>query len=87
MYCKGIDIKMICTVCYAIGDSVIVKSGSYRLQLILYLFGIIPGILYRKWRDSTARRACAHCKQDALVSLYTHQGRRVYMQKLKHDER
>lgn len=43
------------------------KKGSGWIELVLYLFYIVPGIIYSIWRRSGAPTVCPVCRKSALV--------------------
>lgn len=52
----------ICTVCGRIGSEIKQQQGSCLIELVLYLFFILPGIIYSVWRfGSRDRRVCKYC--------------------------
>ena len=53
--------KVKCHVCGHEGKAKIVKEGSSLVELALFFFFIIPGIIYSMWRKGTEKNACAEC--------------------------
>ena len=53
------------------------RKGSGWIELILYLFYIIPGIIYSVWRRSGEPTVCPICKAAALVPAATAKPRPV----------
>ena len=47
--------------------STALKKGSGWIELVLYLFYIIPGIIYSIWRRSSAPNVCPLCRATALI--------------------
>ena len=58
-----------CKNCGMVGNKILKKDGSKVLMILLFLFGIYPGILYSRWRDSTTRYVCERCGKDDMVRL------------------
>lgn len=57
----------VCTVCHHQGQAKQRTSGSMGIELVLYLFFIVPGLIYSLWRLSTRKWVCASCGAEALV--------------------
>lgn len=55
---------MICTNCYYRGTES-ARKGSLGVEILLWLFFIIPGIVYSVWRSSS--KICPKCGQATLV--------------------
>jgi ribosomal protein S27AE len=59
--------KMICGNC---GSAVYPKTlvpGSFLIEVILWLFFILPGLLYSIWRLTTKKRVCSKCNSQSLL--------------------
>jgi hypothetical protein len=67
--------QMICTRCGTIGRPKRHTPGSLALELFLFLFFIIPGLLYGVWRLSARKWVCAACQADTLVPIDSPRGR------------
>ena len=50
-----------CHTCGHTGKAKIVREGSGFIELALFIFFIIPGILYSMHRKSTQKLACSEC--------------------------
>lgn len=44
-------------------------SGSFIAEILLWLFFIIPGVIYSFWRLSATSTVCRVCGSDKLVPL------------------
>ncbi|MDD2839021.1 MAG: YqaE/Pmp3 family membrane protein [Sulfuricurvum sp.] len=60
------DKKYYCTSCKNF-TSIALKKGNGWIELILYLFYLIPGIIYSIWRRSGEPNVCPICKSDTLI--------------------
>lgn len=60
------DKKYYCASCKNF-TSTPLKKGNGWIELILYIFYIIPGIIYSIWRRSGEPSVCPTCKADALI--------------------
>lgn len=45
------------------------KNGSGLIELLLWLFFLVPGIIYSIWRKSTERMVCPKCEQAGTIPL------------------
>ena len=68
---------MACAVCGHVGPTRTVTPGSFLIELILWLFIIIPGLIYSIWRHSARHEVCAACGNRALVPLGTPAGQDI----------
>lgn len=56
-----------CLRCGTVAQPKSTTPGSMLAELILYLFLIIPGLLYSAWRLSARRNACPACGASDLI--------------------
>lgn len=68
---------MICRNCMHRGRPRYYTPGSFLIELVLWLFFIIPGLIYSLWRLSSRKRVCASCGQDVLVPVDSPMGRKL----------
>ena len=55
-----------CRTCHSFSTTGL-KKGNGWIELVLYLFYIVPGIIYSIWRRSGAPPVCPVCRSHALV--------------------
>ncbi len=70
----GYGTKKICANC---GITAIPKrftKGNILIEIILWLFFIIPGLIYSIWRMSTKENICPSCKSPNPVDLKSPRG-------------
>jgi hypothetical protein len=53
--------------------------GSFGLEVFLWLFFIIPGVIYSSWRHSSRKRLCPVCGEQNPVPLDTPLGQQLAM--------
>ena len=51
----------ICAECWHVGSEKEVTQGSFLIEVFLWLFFLLPGILYSSWRQSSRRKCCPVC--------------------------
>ena len=42
--------------------------GNGWIELVLYLFALVPGIIYSIWRRSGDKRVCPKCRSSSVIS-------------------
>ena len=60
---------MVCTRCGTVGWPKRHTPGTFAVELLLFLFFIIPGVIYGIWRLAARRDVCAACLSDAIVPV------------------
>jgi hypothetical protein len=75
---------MICTRCGTIGAPKRYTPGSFGVELLLFLFLIVPGVIYGVWRLAARKWVCATCMADALVPIDSPRGRALAHQNAPH---
>lgn len=63
---KNIDTS-ICTSCWTQQVPKKVNVWSWALELVLYIFLLIPWVIYSCWRVSNARLQCSYCNSNSIV--------------------
>jgi hypothetical protein len=56
-----------CTRCYQVGFPRKETKGSFLVEVALWIFLIVPGLLYSLWRLSTRHPVCRACGSPELV--------------------
>ena len=69
--------KFICSNCGVQGKGKDNTSGSLAVEIILWFFFILPGLIYSIWRLSTRKKVCSECGQDALIPIDTPRGKKL----------
>lgn len=55
-----------CTSCHGF-SAYARKKGNGLIELVLYLFYIVPGVIYSVWRRTGNSRLCANCGKATLI--------------------
>lgn len=58
--------KYYCNACHNTSPTAL-RKGNGWIELVLYLFYIIPGIIYSVWRRSDPPNVCPMCKAPGLI--------------------
>lgn len=56
-----------CTTCGSEAPAKAVTKGSIGIEVILWLFFLVPGLIYSIWRLTTKHRACKVCGSTAII--------------------
>jgi uncharacterized membrane protein YqaE (UPF0057 family) len=56
-----------CTNCGYVGKACVITKGSFAVELLLWLFFLLPGLIYSFWRLSSRFKGCPSCKKDNLI--------------------
>ena len=72
--------KMICGNCGTAGKPKLHTKGSIAIEIILWCFFIVPGLIYSVWRMTTKEEVCRTCKQPGLVPLNSPMGQKLIAQ-------
>lgn len=74
---KPMLIKYICSNCGYMGSSKILTKGSCLIELILWFFFIIPGLIYTIWRISSRQGVCPACQYPNMIPANTPRGQKL----------
>ncbi len=75
----------ICTSCGYRGKPKKWTKGSFAIELLLWFFFLIPGLIYTIWRLTSKAEVCPSCKQPTMIPLHTPMGQKL-MREFKHNE-
>lgn len=60
--------SLICMDCGHIGYPVRITKGHFALEVLLWLFFLVPGLIYSVWRLTTRHDGCEACGSARVVS-------------------
>jgi hypothetical protein len=69
--------KLICSACGHIGSSKTAVKGNLLIEIILWCFFIIPGLIYSVWRSSSRYKKCSACGATNLIPLDSPVGQKL----------
>lgn len=69
--------EVICTVCGSSGQAKTVTRGNMLIELALWLFFLVPGLIYSVWRLSSRYKACAACGNKNIVPVDSPIGKKL----------
>jgi hypothetical protein len=67
--------QRICIQCHQMGKPE--YPGSGWIELILYLFYFVPGLLYSIWRRSKGSVICPYCKTPTMILVHSPAGQAI----------
>jgi len=70
--------EMICKACGHYGDPGKQTSGSFGVEVVLWLCFLIPGLIYSIWRLSTRKDICAKCGSPDLIPVDSPIGKKLF---------
>ncbi len=77
------DGKYICTVCGTVGDPKRVTKGSFLIEVVLWFWLIIPGLIYTIWRNVTKYDACPECKNPSMIPNTSPAGQKLLAERIR----
>jgi RNA polymerase subunit RPABC4/transcription elongation factor Spt4 len=69
--------QLVCTTCHTVGRTKTQIKGTLITEIILWIFFLVPGMLYSIWRLASKQRVCAACGSPALVPVTTAVGKNL----------
>jgi len=58
---------MVCRVCDYAGPVRIETPGSFLIEVVLWIFFIVPGVIYSLWRHASRREVCRNCGSRMMI--------------------
>jgi ssDNA-binding Zn-finger/Zn-ribbon topoisomerase 1 len=71
-----IEPKMICPNCGFQG-SPIKRPGNFIIELLLWCFALVPGLIYTIWRYSSSQKFCPKCNRPGMISVDSPRGQKL----------
>lgn len=68
--------RWVCTSCKNQTDTPLLQ-GSLAMEIMLWIFGVLPGIAYSYWRRTAPRIVCPKCKRPHLAPVYDSTSRKM----------
>lgn len=69
--------QRICKDCGYVGGGKTITKGSILIELVLWCFLIIPGLIYSIWRHTSRYEGCPKCGGQALIPLDSPIGKKL----------
>jgi hypothetical protein len=69
--------QMVCTTCHTIGRTSTKVQGSFLIEIVLWCFFLVPGIIYSIWRATSTQKVCGACGSQQIVPVGSVAGRKI----------
>ena len=69
--------QLICSACGYVGSTKRVPKGSLGVEIVLWLFFLLPGLVYSIWRQSSYHQACPVCGGTNLIPIDSPVGQKL----------
>jgi len=69
--------QLICSQCGYTGEAKTAIKGSMGIELILWIFFIIPGLIYSVWRSGSRHKSCPVCGSTNLIPINSPVGKKL----------
>lgn len=79
-------IQLICTLCGYAGSVGKKNKGSDLIEVVLWLFFLIPGIIYSIWRRSDKQSVCPKCGNKTMIPADSPQGQRLMAEQMRNPD-
>lgn len=70
-------LNCICPNCGFSGCTKTITKGSFSVELILWLFFLLPGVIYSVWRLASRYEGCPSCGAANLVPVNSPRGKQL----------
>jgi hypothetical protein len=78
--------KLVCTQCGYVGKPKGAIKGNTLIEIILWLFLIIPGLIYSIWRSSSRYKICPQCKSSTLIPVDSPRAKKIMSESMTSEE-
>lgn len=69
--------SFVCTSCGYVGRPASTVKGSILIEILLWCFFLVPGIIYSIWRISTKQSVCPKCRRATMIPSDTPVGAKL----------
>ena len=73
--------EYICMHCRTIGDRELYRKGKTVVEVILWLFFLLPGLIYSIWRRTGRYYACSNCGTPGMIPIGSPMGKHLLSEK------
>lgn len=77
--------KQICLLCNNFGRFPKKPRGYFLIEIILWFFFLIPGLIYSIWRHMSAKNACTSCGSTNVILMNSMKAKEILSQKVEID--
>jgi ribosomal protein L32 len=69
--------ESVCKACGHIGYPKTITKGSFLTEVILWLFFLLPGLIYSIWRLTSKEEVCPRCGNATMIPVDTPIGKQL----------
>lgn len=69
--------QMVCTTCHTVGRVKTQVKGSLLVEIFMWCFFLLPGIIYSLWRITSKQKVCGACGSPLLVPVDSSVGKKI----------
>lgn len=69
--------KYVCERCGYWGSPKTKVKGNASLEILLWIFFLIPGFIYSLWRSTQAYKVCSHCGSEKVYLEDSYEGKEI----------
>ena len=74
--------NLICTLCGYSGEVGQKNKGNSLIELILWFFFLVPGLIYSIWRRADRQNICPKCKGIIMIPVNTPVGQKLLYEQM-----
>ena len=78
--------KLVCTQCGYVGEPKGAIGGNGCIEVLLWCFLIIPGLIYSIWRSSSRHKICPKCKSPTLIPIDSPRAKTIMAESMTKEE-
>jgi len=69
--------QFVCTSCEFVGQQAKLVKGSILIEFVLWVFFILPGLIYSFWRLTSKQLVCPKCKHPTMIPVDSPMGQKL----------
>jgi hypothetical protein len=77
---------LVCTQCGYVGSPNRGIKGNGVIEIVLWLFFLIPGLIYSVWRSSSRYSMCPKCKSVNLIPIDSPRAQKILEESMSKEE-
>lgn len=74
-------LRSVCTSCGFTGAPTSKTEGSFAIEVILWFFFMVPGLVYSLWRLGSKHEVCPYCRRPAMIPAASPTGQDLVLSK------
>ena len=78
--------KLVCTQCGYVGEPKGAIGGNGCIEVLLWFFFIIPGLIYSIWRSSSRYKVCPKCGNSSFIPTDSPRAKTIMAESMTKEE-